>query len=57
MTPLATRIKEHAASLGTKGQIDLARLGLKLGKKLEAATAADDAALKRLAQEIFGKAF
>jgi hypothetical protein len=54
---LSQQIKAYAASLGAHGQINLARLSLKLGKRLEAATAADDAALRRIAQELFGKAF
>lgn len=57
MSPLSQQIKAYAATLGAHGQINLARLTLKLGKKLELTTAADDAALRRIAQEVFGKAF
>lgn len=57
MNPLSQQIKTYASSLGAHGQINLARLTLKLGKKLEATTAADDAVLRRIAQEVFGKAF
>jgi hypothetical protein len=57
MSPLSQQIKSYAATLGAHGQINLARLTLKLGKKLEATVAADDVALRRIAQEVFGKAF
>lgn len=57
MSPLSQQIKAYAATLGAHGQINLARLTLKLGKKLEGTAAADDIALRRIAQEVFGKPF
>lgn len=56
-TPLVQKIEQHAATLGAKGKVDLARLTLKLGKKLDVATAGDDSQLRALAREIFGKDF
>lgn len=52
-TPVSLKIEQHAASFGAKGKVDLARLALKLGKKIELATVADDAKLRQLAKEIF----
>jgi hypothetical protein len=56
-TPLVETITQHATTLGQKGKVDLARITLKFGKKLELATAADDAKLRALAKEIFAKDF
>ena len=57
MNPLSRQIKNYAATLGAHGQINLARLALKLGKKLEATSAADDVVLRKIALEVFGKTF
>lgn len=52
-TPVSSKIEQHAATLGAKGKVDLARLALKLGKKIDLAVSADDAKLRQLAKEIF----
>lgn len=52
-TPISTKLEQHAATLGAKGKVDLARMALKFGKKIDLATAADDAKLRELAKEIF----
>lgn len=52
-TPISTKLEQHAATLGAKGKVDLARMALKFGKKIDQATAADDAKLRDLAKEIF----
>lgn len=52
-TPVSSKIEQHAATLGAKGKVDLARLALKLGKKIDLAGPADDAKLRQLAKEIF----
>ena len=57
MSPLSQQIKTYASTLGAHGQINLARLTLKLGKKLDATAVTDDVVLRKLAQEVFGKAF
>jgi hypothetical protein len=57
MSPLSQQIKTYAATLGAHGQINLARLTLKLGKKLDATAVADDTALRKIALEVFGKSF
>lgn len=57
MNPLSQQIKTYAATLGAHGQINLARLTLKLGKKLDATVASDDVALRKIALEVFGKSF
>jgi hypothetical protein len=55
--PIVSKIEQHASTLGSKGKIDVARLSLKFGKKIELATPPDEAKLRALAKEIFGKDF
>jgi hypothetical protein len=52
-TPVSSKLEQHAATLGVKGKVDLARAALKFGKKIDQATPADDAKLRELAKEIF----
>lgn len=56
-SPLVLKIEQHAASAGAKGKVDMARLALKFGKKLELATAADENQLRVLSKEVFGRDF
>ena len=52
-TPVTTLLEQHAAQLGAKGKVGLARIALKFGKKLELASLEDDRKLRELAKEIF----
>lgn len=56
-SPLVLKIEQHAASSGARGKVDMARLALKFGKKLDLATSADDNQLRALCKEVFGKDF
>lgn len=56
-SPLVLKIEQHAASAGARGKVDMARLALKFGKKLDLASVADDNQLRTLAKEIFGRDF
>jgi hypothetical protein len=50
-------ILNHAESLGAKGKVDMARLALKLGKRLDIATSADEERIRHFIKEIWGKDF
>lgn len=56
-TQIVKQIKSHAEGLGSQGKVTLARIALKLGKKLDQASDADTEKLKALAKELFGKSF
>lgn len=56
-SPLVLKIEQHAASAGARGKVDMARLALKFGKKLELATSADENQLRTLCKEVFGRDF
>lgn len=55
--PLVLKIEQYGGALGPKGKIDIARLSLKFGKKIEFATPADENKLRQLAKEVFGRDF
>jgi hypothetical protein len=56
-TSISNMLEQHAASLGARGRVDLARVALKFGKKLNLATADDDHELRELSRSIFGLNF
>ena len=53
-SPLVENVMKLASSQGAQGRVNLARVGLKLGKKLEQATPSDDEKIRQLVKEIFG---